>query len=179
MDTDHFVLTGIFSCSSFGNMIYKEKRETVSKEDLARAILVTITNNIGSIARMCAVNEVNFQWRFFIFFIIVLLFDFRLNDCQNDASFQTFMYVLKWNKEICVVKNSELVRNILAVSVEGLHESLSPGACTEESGACLKRGYSDPHYLERVAGKSKLQSCPAGEWQEVATVCIKGKSDWR
>lgn len=40
-------------------MIYKEKRESVSKEDLARAILVTITNNIGSIARMCAVNEVN------------------------------------------------------------------------------------------------------------------------
>lgn len=39
-------------------MIYKEKRETVSKEDLARATLVTITNNIGSVARMCAVNEV-------------------------------------------------------------------------------------------------------------------------
>lgn len=55
---NHFVLNRIFSCSSFGNMIYKEKRESVSKEDLARAILVTITNNIGSIARMCAVNEV-------------------------------------------------------------------------------------------------------------------------
>jgi hypothetical protein len=39
-------------------MIYKEKREAVSKEDLARATLVTITNNIGSVARMCAVNEV-------------------------------------------------------------------------------------------------------------------------
>lgn len=39
-------------------MIYKEKRESVSKEDLARATLVTITNNIGSVARMCAVNEV-------------------------------------------------------------------------------------------------------------------------
>lgn len=46
-----------FLCS-FGNMIYKEKRESVSKEDLARATLVTITNNIGSVARMCAVNEV-------------------------------------------------------------------------------------------------------------------------
>lgn len=55
---NHFVTHGHFSCSSFGNMIYKEKRESVSKEDLARAILVTITNNIGSIARMCAVNEV-------------------------------------------------------------------------------------------------------------------------
>lgn len=58
MHVNHFVLNGNFSCSSFGNMIYKEKRESVSKEDLARAILVTITNNIGSIARMCAVNEV-------------------------------------------------------------------------------------------------------------------------
>lgn len=33
-----------------------ERRNTVTKEDLARATLVTITNNIGSIARMCAVN---------------------------------------------------------------------------------------------------------------------------
>lgn len=37
----------------------KEKRDSISKEDLARATLVTITNNIGSIARMCAVNEVH------------------------------------------------------------------------------------------------------------------------
>lgn len=44
-------------------MIYKEKRESVSKEDLARATLVTITNNIGSVARMCAVNEVTFGER--------------------------------------------------------------------------------------------------------------------
>ena len=43
---------------SFGSMISKEKRKEVSKEDLAKATLVTITNNIGSIARMCAVNEV-------------------------------------------------------------------------------------------------------------------------
>lgn len=44
---------------SFGNMMSKEKRESVSKEDLARATLVTITNNIGSITRMCALNEVS------------------------------------------------------------------------------------------------------------------------
>lgn len=43
---------------SFGNMMSKEKRESVSKEDLARATLITITNNIGSITRMCALNEV-------------------------------------------------------------------------------------------------------------------------
>lgn len=44
---------------SFGNMMSKDKRESVSKEDLARATLVTITNNIGSITRMCALNEVS------------------------------------------------------------------------------------------------------------------------
>ncbi len=41
----------------------KEKLDSISKEDLAKATLVTITNNIGSIARMCAVNEV---WIFFL-----------------------------------------------------------------------------------------------------------------
>lgn len=39
-------------------MMSKEKRESVSKEDPARATLITITNNIGSITRMCALNEV-------------------------------------------------------------------------------------------------------------------------
>jgi type II pantothenate kinase len=42
-------------------MMSKEKRESISKEDLARATLVTITNNIGSIARMCALNEVRLK----------------------------------------------------------------------------------------------------------------------
>lgn len=42
---------------SFGQMNSKDRRNAVSREDLARATLVTITNNIGSIARMCAVNE--------------------------------------------------------------------------------------------------------------------------
>lgn len=53
----HVVLYGLFC--SFGHMMSKEKRDSISKEDLARATLVTITNNIGSIARMCAVNEVH------------------------------------------------------------------------------------------------------------------------
>ena len=35
----------------------KDKRTKTTPEDLARATLVTVTNNIGSIARMCAVNE--------------------------------------------------------------------------------------------------------------------------
>ncbi|XP_049592788.1 pantothenate kinase 1a isoform X1 [Syngnathus scovelli] len=56
-DYERFGLQGSAVASSFGHMMGKEKRDTISKEDLARATLVTITNNIGSIARMCAVNE--------------------------------------------------------------------------------------------------------------------------
>ncbi|XP_048657689.1 pantothenate kinase 1 isoform X1 [Marmota marmota marmota] len=57
-DYERFGLQGSAVASSFGNMMSKEKRDSISKEDLARATLVTITNNIGSIARMCALNEV-------------------------------------------------------------------------------------------------------------------------
>lgn len=35
----------------------KERNNSVSKEDLANATLVTITNNIGSIAKLCAMNQ--------------------------------------------------------------------------------------------------------------------------
>ncbi|XP_067099065.1 pantothenate kinase 2, mitochondrial [Osmerus mordax] len=56
-DYERFGLPGFAVASSFGNMMSKDKRESVSKEDLARATLVTITNNIGSITRMCALNE--------------------------------------------------------------------------------------------------------------------------
>ncbi|XP_014845128.1 PREDICTED: pantothenate kinase 2, mitochondrial isoform X1 [Poecilia mexicana] len=56
-DYERFGLPGWTVASSFGSMMFKEKRESVSKEDLARATLVTITNNIGSITRMCALNE--------------------------------------------------------------------------------------------------------------------------
>ncbi|XP_034958987.2 pantothenate kinase 2, mitochondrial [Zootoca vivipara] len=56
-DYERFGLPGWTVASSFGNMMSKEKREAASKEDLARAALITITNNIGSIARMCALNE--------------------------------------------------------------------------------------------------------------------------
>ncbi|XP_073729188.1 pantothenate kinase 2, mitochondrial isoform X1 [Misgurnus anguillicaudatus] len=56
-DYERFGLPAWAVASSFGNMMCKEKRDSVSKEDLARATLVTITNNIGSITRMCALNE--------------------------------------------------------------------------------------------------------------------------
>jgi len=58
-------------CGSFGHMACEERRQNASKADLAKATLVTITNNIGSIARMCAVNEVCTQhcllWVIFCF----------------------------------------------------------------------------------------------------------------
>lgn len=38
-------------------MNIKERQSSVSRADLANATLVTITNNIGSIAKMCAINE--------------------------------------------------------------------------------------------------------------------------
>lgn len=44
---------------SFGHMNQADKREKASKEDLARATLTTLTNNIGSIARMCAQTQVS------------------------------------------------------------------------------------------------------------------------
>ncbi|KAL1509665.1 hypothetical protein ABEB36_004371 [Hypothenemus hampei] len=49
-----FGLPGDLVASSFGQMNSRERRNKVSKQDLARATLVTITNNIGSIAIMCA-----------------------------------------------------------------------------------------------------------------------------
>ena len=48
----HFELLSILS--SFGHMMHKDRREMASPADLARASLVTVTNNIGAIARMCA-----------------------------------------------------------------------------------------------------------------------------
>jgi len=75
-----------FLVLSFGQMNSKERRNTVTKEDLARATLVTITNNIGSIARMCAVNEKIERVIIYIIYVIyyfsnwpfVTIFVFRL-----------------------------------------------------------------------------------------------------
>nr|AAT27265.1 RE66667p [Drosophila melanogaster] len=55
-DYNRFGLPGDLVASSFGQMHLNDKRVSVSREDLANATLVTITNNIGSIARMCALN---------------------------------------------------------------------------------------------------------------------------
>ncbi|ESN90052.1 hypothetical protein HELRODRAFT_116595 [Helobdella robusta] len=56
-DYERFGLPGGIVASSFGNMNCSYRRGQVDRCDLARTTLVTITNNIGSIARMCAVNE--------------------------------------------------------------------------------------------------------------------------
>ncbi|XP_045457040.1 pantothenate kinase 3 [Melitaea cinxia] len=56
-DYERFGLRGDLVASSFGHMCSAERRARVSRADLARATLVTITNNIGSIARLCASNE--------------------------------------------------------------------------------------------------------------------------
>ena len=45
---------GDIVASSFGKMNSKENRDQTSKADLARACLVTITNNIGSISQFVA-----------------------------------------------------------------------------------------------------------------------------
>lgn len=56
-DYARFGLPGDLVASSFGQMCSADRRAKISRADLARATLVTITNNIGSIARMCALNE--------------------------------------------------------------------------------------------------------------------------
>ncbi|XP_073964297.1 pantothenate kinase 3 fbl [Choristoneura fumiferana] len=56
-DYARFGLAGDLVASSFGQMCTADRRAKVSREDLARATLVTITNNIGSIARLCASNQ--------------------------------------------------------------------------------------------------------------------------
>ena len=40
-----------------GQMNLLDKRKEASPEDLAKATLITITNNIGSISRLCAQAE--------------------------------------------------------------------------------------------------------------------------
>ncbi|XP_032234034.1 pantothenate kinase 3 isoform X2 [Nematostella vectensis] len=55
-DYNKFNLPGDTVASSFGKMCYPERQNEVNNEDIASATLIMITNNIGSIARMCAVN---------------------------------------------------------------------------------------------------------------------------
>ena len=56
-DYDKFGLSGEIVASSFGQMNIVERAGDATKEDLARATLMMITNNIGSIARLCCKSE--------------------------------------------------------------------------------------------------------------------------
>lgn len=56
-DYSKFNLPGDIVAASFGKMNSKEHRNQTSKADLARACLVTITNNIGSICQFVAKAE--------------------------------------------------------------------------------------------------------------------------
>ena len=51
---EKFGLPGTLVASSFGNMNLDDKRAEAKKEDLAKACLITVTNNVGSIALLCA-----------------------------------------------------------------------------------------------------------------------------
>ena len=51
--SSRFHLAGDIVASSFGQMNMNDKIAAASKEDLAKATLMMITNNIGSIARLC------------------------------------------------------------------------------------------------------------------------------
>lgn len=55
-DYSRFGLPGNVVASSFGYMHMEEKRNQAGREDLARATLQTILNNVGLIARDCASN---------------------------------------------------------------------------------------------------------------------------
>jgi type II pantothenate kinase len=56
-DYNRFNLSGDIVASSFGQMNIEERAGEATKEDLARATLMMITNNIGSIARLCCKSE--------------------------------------------------------------------------------------------------------------------------
>lgn len=87
-DYSRFGLPGNVVASSFGYMHIEEKRSQASREDLARATLQTILNNIGLIARDCASN---YQCERVLFVGSFL----RL----NDISMQLLSYATKyWSK---------------------------------------------------------------------------------
>ena len=55
----------LVTLSSFGHMMHPERRQEARPEDLAKATLVTVTNNIGAIARMCASISVSWSPPFY------------------------------------------------------------------------------------------------------------------
>ena len=56
-DYSRFGLPGDLIASSFGSMIYPERRAQATPADLCRSCLVTVTYNVASLAMMCAKQE--------------------------------------------------------------------------------------------------------------------------
>ena len=56
-DYSRFGLTGDIVASSFGQMNLEGKVESVPREDLAWAVLMKITNNLGCIVRLCCKSD--------------------------------------------------------------------------------------------------------------------------
>lgn len=55
-DYNRYNLSSDIVASSFAHMMDPERRKAAKKEDLARSVLVTVTNNIGGIAMQLACN---------------------------------------------------------------------------------------------------------------------------
>lgn len=84
-------------------MTSEENRSSVSDKDLARAMLVTITNNIGSIARMCAVNHVSETMKkikFSVFICGHLPFTFQKKPCYQ-VPFSWFVCLVFTESRAC------------------------------------------------------------------------------
>ncbi|CAI8033187.1 Pantothenate kinase 3 [Geodia barretti] len=84
-DYSRFGLGGEVVASSFGHMANVDRRKSARPEDLAKATLVTVTNNIGAIARMCAsisgVERVVFVGNYL---------------CGNEMSMQMLAYAMEY-----------------------------------------------------------------------------------
>jgi type II pantothenate kinase len=84
-DYSRFGLGGEVVASSFGHMANVDRRKNARPEDLAKATLVTVTNNIGAIARMCAsisgVERVVFVGNYL---------------CGNEMSMQMLAYAMEY-----------------------------------------------------------------------------------
>ena len=83
-------------------MIQKEKRKEASRADLAKASLMTVTNNIGAIARMCAsivVSDTVLAYNTIIFYFaqgvekVVFVGNYL---CNNELSMRLLAFAMEY-----------------------------------------------------------------------------------
>lgn len=123
----------------------KERRDSISKEDLARATLVTITNNIGSIARMCAVNEV---WPFFLYVYICnlsslwIIFVMTLHSFISKSKHRIVFII--WQLALLNIKFSFIKRNAYEAcqNLTHTHPKGSVSSLWEADTVCFQLLYS-------------------------------------